>query len=207
MGDMSKPGHIKILEGWMKSYKPEELFDTNGKLTPELAELAPRGARRMGANRHANGGLLLKPLQMPDFRDYAVEIPKPGTVQAEATRVMGHFLRDVMKLNLDSKNFRVMSPDENNSNRWNAILEVTDRTWVGDTLPEDDHLAPDGRVMESLASTPASAGWKATCSPAGTVSSRPTKRLCTSWTRCSTSTRSGSRRPARRSRGARPSLR
>ena len=150
MGDMSKPGHIKILEGWMKSYKPEELFDTNGKLKPELAELAPKGARRMGANPHANGGLLLKPLQMPDFRDYAVEVPKPGTVQAEATRVMGHFLRDVMKLNLDSKNFRVMSPDENNSNRWNAILEVTHRAWVGDTLPEDDHLAPNGRVMEIL---------------------------------------------------------
>jgi xylulose-5-phosphate/fructose-6-phosphate phosphoketolase len=150
MGDMSKPGHIKILEGWMKSYKPEELFDTHGKLKPELAELAPRGTRRMGANPHANGGLLLKPLQMPDFRDYAVEVPKPGTVQAEAARVMGHFLRDVMKLNLDSKNFRVMSPDENNSNRWNAILEVTHRAWVGDTLPEDDHLAPNGRVMEIL---------------------------------------------------------
>ena len=150
MGDMSKPGHIKILEGWMKSYKPQELFDTNGKLKPELAELAPKGTRRMGANPRANGGLLLKPLQMPDFRDYAVEIPKPGTVQAEATRVMGHFLRDVMKLNLDSKNFRVMSPDENNSNRWNAILEVTHRAWAGDTLPEDDHLAPNGRVMEIL---------------------------------------------------------
>ena len=150
MSDMSTPGHIKILEGWMKSYKPQELFDTNGKLKPELAELPPKGTRRMGANPHANGGLLLKPLQMPDFRDYAVEIPKPGTVQAEATRVMGHFLRDVMKLNLDSKNFRVMSPDENNSNRWNAILEVTHRAWAGDTLPEDDHLAPNGRVMEIL---------------------------------------------------------
>jgi xylulose-5-phosphate/fructose-6-phosphate phosphoketolase len=150
MGNMSKPGHIKILEGWMKSYKPEELFDTNGKLKPELAELAPKGTRRMGANPHANGGLLLKPLQMPNFRDYAVEVPKPGTVQAEATRVMGHFLRDVMKLNLDSKNFRVMSPDENNSNRWNAILEVTHRAWAGDNLPEDDHLAPNGRVMEIL---------------------------------------------------------
>jgi xylulose-5-phosphate/fructose-6-phosphate phosphoketolase len=133
----------------VKSYKPEELFDTTGKLKPELAELAPKGTRRMGAT-HVNGGLLLKPLQMPDFRDYAVEIAKPGTVQAEATRVMGHFLRDVMKLNLDSKNFRVMSPDENNSNRWNAILEVTPRAWVGDTLPEDDHLAPNGRVMEIL---------------------------------------------------------
>lgn len=145
-----KPNHIKILEGWMKSYRPEELFDENGKLRPEMAELTPKGTRRMGANPHANGGLLLKDLKMPDFRDYAVVVPKPGTVFAESTRVMGCFLRDVMKLNMDSKNFRVMSPDETNSNRLNAIFEVTNRTWVSDTLPEDDHLAPDGRVMEIL---------------------------------------------------------
>lgn len=145
-----KPNHIKILEGWMKSYRPEELFDENGKLRPEMAELTPKGTRRMGANPHANGGLLLKDLKMPDFRDYAVVVPKPGTVFAESTRVMGCFLRDVMKLNMDSKNFRVMSPDETNSNRLNAIFEVTNRTWVADTLPEDDHLAPDGRVMEIL---------------------------------------------------------
>jgi len=146
----SKPGHIKLLEQWMKSYKPEELFDTTGTLMPELAELAPTGTRRMGANPHANGGLLLKPLRMPDFREYAVDVPKPGMVTAEATRVMGSFLRDVMKLNLESKNFRVMGPDETNSNRLGALFEVTNRTWTGDTLPEDDHLAPDGRVMEIL---------------------------------------------------------
>ena len=146
----TKPKHIKILEGWLKSYKPEELFDENGKLRPELAELAPKGTRRMGTNSHANGGLLLKDLRMPDFRDYAVDVPNPGTVFAEATRVMGCFLRDVMKLNMDNKNFRVMSPDETNSNRLNALFEVTNRAWVADTLPEDDHLAPNGRVMEIL---------------------------------------------------------
>ncbi len=146
----TKPGHIKILEDWMKSYKPEELFDATGNLRPELAELAPKGARRMGANPHANGGVLLKDLRMPDFREYAVAVPKPGTVVAEATRVMGCFLRDVMKLNLDARNFRVMGPDETNSNRLGALFEVTNRAWMGDTIPEDDHLAPDGRVMEIL---------------------------------------------------------
>jgi xylulose-5-phosphate/fructose-6-phosphate phosphoketolase len=145
-----KPNHIKALENWMKSYKPEELFDENGRFRPELAELAPKGTRRMGANPHANGGLLLKDLGMPDFREYAVDVPKPGTVLGEATRVMGYFLRDVMKLNMDNKNFRVMSPDEANSNRLNALFEVTNRAWVAEILPEDDHLAPDGRVMEIL---------------------------------------------------------
>src|SRR5262249_33778628 len=150
MGDMSHPGHVKILEAWMKSYKPEELFDKTGQLVPELAELAPQGERRMSANPHANGGLLLKDLKLPDFRQYAVEVPKPGGVAAEATRVMGKFLRDVMKLNLDRKNFRLFSPDENNSNRWQDVLEVTNRAWVADTYPYDDHLAPDGRVLEVL---------------------------------------------------------
>jgi len=117
---------------------------------PELAELAPAGTRRMGANRHANGGVLLKDLRMPDFREYAVAVPKPGTIVAEATRVMGCFLRDVMKLNLEARNFRVMGPDETNSNRLGALFEVTNRAWTGDTIPEDDHLAPDGRVMEIL---------------------------------------------------------
>ncbi len=145
-----KPNHIKALENWMKSYKPEELFDENGRFRPELAELAPKGTRRMGANPHANGGLLLKDLRMPDFREYAVDVPKPGTVLGEATRVMGYFLRDVMKLNMDNKNFRVMSPDEASSNRLNALFEVTNRAWVAEILPEDDHLAPDGRVMEIL---------------------------------------------------------
>jgi len=146
----TKPEHIKLLEDWMKSYRPEELFDANGRLIEELAALAPKGDRRMGANPHANGGLLLRDLKLPNFRDYAVNVPKPGTVKAEATRIMGQFLRDVMKLNLDSQNFRVMSPDENNSNRWNAILEVSDRISTAEILPTDDHISTDGRVMEVL---------------------------------------------------------
>jgi xylulose-5-phosphate/fructose-6-phosphate phosphoketolase len=146
----TKPGHVKLLEQWMKGYKPEELFDTTGRLKPELAELAPKGHRRMGANPHANGGLLLKDLKMPDFRNYVVDVPKPGTVFGEATRVMGRFLRDVMKLNMENKNFRVFGPDETASNRLGALFEVTDRTWVADRIPEDDHLAADGRVMEML---------------------------------------------------------
>jgi xylulose-5-phosphate/fructose-6-phosphate phosphoketolase len=150
MGEMASPEHLRLLENWMKSYKPEELFDADGKLVPELAELAPRGTRRMGANPHANGGLLLRDLRMPDFRAYAVSVPKPGTVFAEATRVMGLFVRDVMKLNMDSRNFRVFGPDETASNRLGALFEVTDRAWLGDTEPGDDHLAADGRVMEVL---------------------------------------------------------
>jgi xylulose-5-phosphate/fructose-6-phosphate phosphoketolase len=147
---VNRPDHLKLLEDWMKSYKPEELFDEIGQLRPELAELAPRGERRMGANPHANGGLLLKNLKMPDFRDYAVEVPKPGRVMAEATRIMGRFLRDIMKLNMQGKNFRIFGPDETASNRLGDVFEVTDRTWMEKTIPEDDHLAPDGRVMEIL---------------------------------------------------------
>ncbi len=151
MGEMhEKPEHIKILEQWMKSYKPEELFDDRGRLRPELAELAPKGERRMSANPHANGGLLMRDLLLPDFRKYAVEVKRPGGVDAEATRAMGRFLRDAMKLNLESKNFRLFSPDENNSNRWQDVLEVTERAWMADRLPYDDHLAPNGRVMEML---------------------------------------------------------
>jgi xylulose-5-phosphate/fructose-6-phosphate phosphoketolase len=146
----SKPEHVKLLAEWMQSYKPEELFDQNGTLRSELAQLAPVGSQRMGANPHANGGILLKELKMPDFRDYAVDVSKPGVVVAEATRVMGQFLRDVMKLNMGQRNFRVFGPDETASNRLTALFEVTDRTWVADTVPEDDHLAPDGRVMEIL---------------------------------------------------------
>ncbi len=146
----SQPEHLKLLEDWLRSYQPEKLFDQTGKLIEELAELAPQGDRRMGANPHANGGLLLKDLKLPNFRDYAVEVSNPGTMTAESTRIMGQFLRDVMKLNLDRQNFRVMSPDENNSNRWNAILEVTDRVSTAEILPTDDHLSPDGRVMEVL---------------------------------------------------------
>lgn len=151
MGEMhEKPDHVRILEKWMKSYKPEDLFGKDGRLQPELAELPPKGERRMSANPHANGGLLLKDLRMPDFRSYAVKVTSPGSVTAESTRVMGTFLRDVMKQNLSSKNFRLFSPDESNSNRWQDALEVTNRTWMADTFPYDDHLAPDGRVMEML---------------------------------------------------------
>ncbi len=150
MADMSKPEHVKILETWMKSYRPDELFDRTGRLIPELAELPPKGQKRMSANPHTNGGVLLRDLKMPDFRDYAVDVPSPGARDAEATRVMGQFLRDVMKANLDSKNFRLFSPDENNSNRWQDVLEVTNRAWVAETLSYDDHLNPDGRVMEVL---------------------------------------------------------
>lgn len=146
----NQPDHVRLLEEWMKSYKPEELFDENGTFVAELAELAPTGDRRMGANPHANGGLLLKDLRMPDFRDYAVEITKPGTHIAEATRVTGRFLRDVMRLNADTRNFRIMGPDETASNRIDAVLEATDRTWNAEILPEDEHLSPDGRVMEVL---------------------------------------------------------
>ncbi len=150
MGDMDKPGHIKILEQWMKSYKPEELFTKTGGFTPALAELAPEGARRMSANPHANGGLLLSDLRLPDFRDYAVKVTKPGAIDVESTRLMGTFLRDTMTLNMESRNFRLFSPDENNSNRWQDVLEVTNRAWIADRYPYDDHLAPDGRVMEML---------------------------------------------------------
>ncbi len=144
------PDHVKLLEQWMRSYRPEELFDANGAFRTELAELAPKGERRMSANPHANGGLLLKDLVMPDFREYAVDVPKPGAVMAEATRVAGRLLRDVMKLNLASRNFRVMGPDETSSNRLDALFEVTDRVSTARILPTDDHVSPDGRVMEVL---------------------------------------------------------
>jgi len=146
----SRPDHLRTLEEWMKSYQPEELFDRNGKLIPELTELAPSGTRRMGANPHANGGLLLKDLVMPDFREYAVSVPKPGTAIAEATRVLGEFLRDVMKLNADSKHFRVFGPDETASNRLDALYETTDKVFMESILPTDEHLSPNGRVMEVL---------------------------------------------------------
>ncbi|MGK2924233.1 MAG: phosphoketolase family protein [Lysobacterales bacterium] len=146
----TKPKHLKILEQWMKSYRPQDLFDKNGKLLAELAELAPKGERRMGANPHANGGLLLRDLKMPDFRDYAVEVAKPGAVQAETTRVQGQFIRDVLKLNADARNFRIFSPDETASNRWSAVFEVTNRCSTAEIIPTDDHIAPDGRVMEML---------------------------------------------------------
>ncbi len=147
---VEKPAHLKLLEQWLRSYRPEELFDEHGALRPEIAALAPKGLRRMGANPHANGGQLLRDLRLPDFRDYAVDVPQPGQVLAEPTRIMGRFLRDVMQLNTDSRNFRVVGPDETASNRLGALFEVTGRAWVAESLPGDDHLASDGRVMEIL---------------------------------------------------------
>jgi xylulose-5-phosphate/fructose-6-phosphate phosphoketolase len=141
-------GHRQVLEEWMRSYRPEELFDDDGAPVDAVRALHPAGERRMSANPHANGGLLLRPLRMPDFREYAVPVPEPGTGAVEATRVLGTFLRDVMREN--GTTFRVFAPDENNSNRLDAVLEVTDRAWMAERLPGDDHLAPDGRVMEVL---------------------------------------------------------
>ncbi|MDQ6808864.1 MAG: phosphoketolase family protein [Verrucomicrobiota bacterium] len=148
MGEMSRPGHVKISEKWLKSYRPQDLFDATGQLIPELAALAPTGERRMSANPHTNGGLLLHDLRLPDFRDYAVKVPKPGAVDGEATRVQGEFIRDVIQRNPD--NFRVFSPDETTSNRWGAVFEATNRCSTAEILPTDDHVAPDGRVMEML---------------------------------------------------------
>jgi xylulose-5-phosphate/fructose-6-phosphate phosphoketolase len=143
-----KPEHVTLLSDWMRSYKAEELFDEKGTLRTEIAELAPKGERRMSANPHANGGLLLRALRMPDFRDYAVEVNAPGTELAEATRVTGGFLRDIIKEN--PKNFRIVGPDETASNRLDAIFEVTDRVFTGTVLPTDDHIAHEGRAMEVL---------------------------------------------------------
>jgi len=146
----TNPEHLKLLEDWLKSYRPEELFDDRGKFIAELAALAPTGYRRMGANPHANGGLLLKDLRMPDFRHYAVEVAKPGVSFAEATRALGPFLRDVMTQNESAKNFRVFGPDETSSNRLQALFEVTDRESVAQTFPFDDHVSATGRVLEVL---------------------------------------------------------
>jgi xylulose-5-phosphate/fructose-6-phosphate phosphoketolase len=144
----SNPEHLAQLEAWLSSYRPEELFDERGALRPELAELAPAGERRMGANPHANGGLLLRELELPDFREYGVEVPVPGTGRSEATRVLGGFLRDVIACNRE--NFRIMGPDETASNRLSAVFECTNRTWEAETMAGDEFLAPDGRVMEVL---------------------------------------------------------
>jgi xylulose-5-phosphate/fructose-6-phosphate phosphoketolase len=146
-GDMDKPEHVKLLEEWMRSYRPQELFDSDGRLRPEIAALAPEGDRRMSANPHANGGLLRRDLVMPDFADYAVGVTHPGRVEAEATRIMGAFLRDIMN---ENRNFRLFGPDETASNRLSAVFETTGRAWMAETVSEDDHLSPDGYVMEIL---------------------------------------------------------
>ena len=155
-GDMDKPEHVQLLEDWLRGYRPQELFDAGGRLKPELAELGPRGERRMGANPHANGGRLLHDLRLPDFQNYSVEVSAPGGTLAESTRAMGRFLRDVMRQNPD--NFRVFGPDETASNRLDALFEVTSRAWMAERHDFDDHLAPDGRVMEIL-SEHACQGW------------------------------------------------
>jgi xylulose-5-phosphate/fructose-6-phosphate phosphoketolase len=146
----TNPKHITLLEDWLKSYRADELFDENGRLLPELRELAPKGDRRMGANPHANGGLLLRELRMPDFRDYAVDIPEPAVTVGEATKVLGNFVRDIAERNHEFSNFRLFAPDELASQRLQAAFDVTKRTWLAETLPEDDNLSPDGRVMEIL---------------------------------------------------------
>jgi len=155
-GDMGNPEHVRLLQEWMRSYRPEELFDANGRLKPELAALAPQGVRRMGANPHANGGMLLHDLRLPNFRDYEVTVLAPGDTLAESTRTMGEFLRDVMRQNRN--NFRVFGPDETASNRLAALFEVTNRAWMAERYDSDDHLAADGRVMEIL-SEHACEGW------------------------------------------------
>jgi xylulose-5-phosphate/fructose-6-phosphate phosphoketolase len=149
-GLASNPEHLKQLEEWMRSYRPEELFDDTGCLREDLRPLAPSGERRMSANPHANGGLLLRDLRLPDYEDYAVDVAHPGSTTAEGTRVLGSWLRDVMRENSDASNFRVVGPDETASNRLTALFEVTDRDWMARREPDDDHLAPDGRVMEIL---------------------------------------------------------
>ena len=142
--------HLKLLESWMKSYKPEELFTEEGALKTGLQELAPEGKRRMGDNPHANGGLLLQKLRMPDFQDYAIDVPEPGSVIAEAPKPMARFLKDIMQRNAKASNFRVFGPDETASNRLSDLFDETNRVWMGEMLPEDEHLSPDGRVMEIL---------------------------------------------------------
>jgi xylulose-5-phosphate/fructose-6-phosphate phosphoketolase len=147
---MDKPEHLGLLDDWLRGYRPQDLFDDAGRPIEAITGLAPVGDKRMSANRHTNGGLLMRPLRMPDFTSYAVKVPSPGAVDGESTRVMGAFLRDVMTANRDTRNFRVFSPDENNSNRLNDVLEVTGRAWDAETVADDDHLARDGRVMEIL---------------------------------------------------------
>jgi xylulose-5-phosphate/fructose-6-phosphate phosphoketolase len=146
----TKPSHLALLEGWLRSYRPEELFDANGLPSAALSSVMPQGVRRMGNNPHANGGLLLRDLRLPDFRAYAVNVTQPGKVMAETTRVMGDFLRDVMRMNQAQQNFRIVGPDETTSNRLGAVLEATDRAWNAERESDDDHLAVNGRVMEIL---------------------------------------------------------
>ncbi|MEP6561732.1 MAG: phosphoketolase family protein, partial [Nakamurella sp.] len=147
--DEAHPGHVELLDDWMRSYKPDELFDQDGLLLADLASLAPQGERRMGANPHANGGLLLRDLRMPDFRIHAVAVPVPGAVEAQDTAVLGEFLRDVVLQNQEQRNFRIFSPDETLSNMLGAVFEVTNRQWEASIVDNDEFLAPTGRVLDS----------------------------------------------------------
>ena len=157
--DSEHPDHVGQLEAWMHSYRPEELFDEDGRLVPELAGLAPEGDRRMGANPHTNGGMLLRDLRMPDFHAHAVTVPAPGAVDGQDTLVLGRFLRDVTKLNQEQRNFRVFGPDETLSNLLGALFEVTDRQWEAPIVENDEFLAPDGRVLDSMLSEHQCEGW------------------------------------------------
>jgi xylulose-5-phosphate/fructose-6-phosphate phosphoketolase len=157
--DSKHPDHVKLLESWMKSYRAEELFDADGTLKPELAELAPKGVRRMGANPHANGGVLLRDLKMPDFRKHAVEVASPGAADAQDTLVLGKFLRDVTRANMDHRNFRIFGPDETLSNMLGDVFEVTNRQWDARRVEGDEFLAPAGRVVDSQLSEHQCEGW------------------------------------------------
>ncbi|MBR5390330.1 MAG: phosphoketolase family protein [Clostridia bacterium] len=157
--DMSKPEHLKLVEDWLRSYRPEELFDENGAPVAMLRALSPKGDRRMGANPHANGGKLLRDLRLPDFRDYAVDVPAPGAVEAQDMMELGGYVRDVFKLNREAKNFRVFGPDETMSNRLNRVFEETDRDWNADRIEGDEHLAAEGRVMDGMLSEHMCEGW------------------------------------------------
>ncbi|MDD3995872.1 MAG: phosphoketolase family protein, partial [Bacilli bacterium] len=157
--DDAHPEHITQLEAWLRSYHPEELFDESGRLIPELRELAPAGSRRMGANPHANGGLLLRDLRLPDFQEYKVEVPSPGAVDAQDMLVLGNFVRDIMKLNMKSRNFRVFGPDETMSNRLGAVFQAAGRRWNAEVMEQDEFLATNGRVMDSMLSEHLCQGW------------------------------------------------
>ena len=156
---MESPEHLELLKEWLESYHPEELFDENGHLIPELAELAPKGDARLGANPHANGGKLLRDLRLPDFRDYGIDVPKPGAVEAQDMIELGGFVRDIFKLNEEERNFRIFGPDETMSNRLGKVFEVTNRDWNGEKLDTDEFLAQDGRVMDSMLSEHMCEGW------------------------------------------------
>jgi xylulose-5-phosphate/fructose-6-phosphate phosphoketolase len=188
-GVRTNPEHLAQLEQWLRSYRPEDLFEPTGAVREGIVALAPEGELRMSANPHANGGLLARELELPDFRAYAVEVDQPAAVTSEATRVLGAYLRDIVAANADR--FRIVGPDETASNRLSAVFEATDRVWNAERRATDDHLSLDGRVMEVLSEHLCQGCSRATSSPAGTGCSTATRRSSTSSTRCSTSTRNG----------------